>query len=39
MHGSEKLCFWLTRREHVTKEAGSNGRMNITAKSEAPTIY
>jgi hypothetical protein len=37
--GQKKLCFWLIIREHLTKEAGSNGRMNITAKSEVPTIY
>jgi hypothetical protein len=36
--GKKKLCFWLIIREHLTKDAGSNGRMNITAKLEAPTI-
>jgi hypothetical protein len=35
----KNLFYWLIIREHLTKDAVSNGRMNITTKSEAPTIY
>jgi len=35
----KKVCIWFIIKEHLTKEAGSNGRMNITAKSEVHTIH